>query len=199
MADACCLHSIKEDGSRGEEAYNLSTLFADAASAAGQCRIGIGRTQPISPVEGVPLQYAVLCSRTHAELSVDGHALLLRDGGGMNGTYVNDTRLPAHHPMPLHDGDIISFGGGRTLQQMVCAASTAWWYHACTCDAHFKWCVSQMHLRVVPTARLLITVVERFSFNVWPLQGSMPNPMQFIVSNPQVQRSQVLICVTCSA
>ena len=130
MADACCLHSIKEDGGRGEVAYNLSALFAEAASAAGQRHVGIGRTQPISPVEGVPLQYAVLCSRMHAELSVDGHALLLRDGGGVNGTYVNDKRLPAHTLTPLHNGDIISFGGGRTLQQMVCAACTACWYHA---------------------------------------------------------------------
>ena len=126
VADACCLHSIKEDGSRGEVAYNLTALFADAALAAGQRLIGIGRTQPINPVDGVPLQFAVLCSRMHAELSVSSRALLLRDGGGMNGTYVNDKRLPMHASTPLHDGDIVSFGGGRTLQQMVCLSCTAW-------------------------------------------------------------------------
>jgi FHA domain len=125
MADVCRLYTVKEDGIRGEVAYDLSALFDDAALADGQRCIGVGRTQPISPVEGVPVEVAVLCSRMHAVLSLDSRGLLLRDGGGMNGTYLNDERLQLRTSMPLHGGDVISFGGGRFLQQMVgaCARS----------------------------------------------------------------------------
>lgn len=125
MADACYLHCIKEDGSRGEVAYDLSALFSDAVPAAGQRRIGIGRIQPISPVEGVPMQCEVVCSRLHAKLSVNSRTLLLTDGAGIDGTYVNDIRLPAHTPTPVHNGDIVSFGGGRILQVLVCVACIA--------------------------------------------------------------------------
>ena len=100
MADVCRLYTVREDSGRGEVVYDLSALFADATSADGQRCIRIGRLQPISPAEGVPQNIATLCSRKHAELSVNIHALLLRDGGGINGTFVNDKRLPAHTRRP---------------------------------------------------------------------------------------------------
>lgn len=116
MAEPCRLFTVQEDDGRGEAAYDLSALFA--STDPGQRRLGIGRlsTQPIS-FPGVPQDILVRCSRQHAELAVDDSGcLLLRDGGGQNGTFINDQRLPAHTPTPLKDGDFLSFGCGRRIK-----------------------------------------------------------------------------------
>jgi EAL domain-containing protein (putative c-di-GMP-specific phosphodiesterase class I) len=56
-------------------------------------------------------------SREHAELTAIENALLLRDLGSTNGTYVNGTRI--HQPCTVHHGDLLQFGSMvfRVLQQ----------------------------------------------------------------------------------
>lgn len=50
-------------------------------------------------------------SRVHAELAVGSSgALMLRDAGSTNGTFVNDERVTA--PMPVRLGDRITLGRG---------------------------------------------------------------------------------------
>ena len=47
-------------------------------------------------------------SRRHAELSVEGGALRLKDLGSRFGTHVNGARIDGE--VPLYDGDIVTFG-----------------------------------------------------------------------------------------
>ena len=48
-------------------------------------------------------------SRYHAEIEARGEDFWVVDLGSSNGTSVNDE--PAHDPLPLRDGDLISVGG----------------------------------------------------------------------------------------
>lgn len=115
MAERCRLHAVDEHGRRSEVAHDLSALFA--ATKPGERQLGIGRAagQTISSMS-VPPQYRLLYSRQHAQLAVDDEGrLVLCDKGAANGTFVNDRRLATESPTPLKDGDVISFGGGKTL------------------------------------------------------------------------------------
>ncbi|HWF73308.1 MAG TPA: FHA domain-containing protein [Solirubrobacteraceae bacterium] len=47
-------------------------------------------------------------SSRHAQISRQGHVVLIEDLGSTNGTYLNDQPLTG--PQPLHDGDLIRIG-----------------------------------------------------------------------------------------
>ena len=49
-------------------------------------------------------------SGRHAEIRPDGQGYSIVDLGSTNGTFVNDQRLTAHIPRPLHSGDRIRIG-----------------------------------------------------------------------------------------
>ncbi len=49
-------------------------------------------------------------SRQHALLRPTADSLLLFDLGSANGTYCNRERATLGHPLPVNDGDVISFG-----------------------------------------------------------------------------------------
>lgn len=49
-------------------------------------------------------------SRTHAAIQWSNYGLVLMDLGSTNGTILNNHRLPAKRPFPLHSGDEIRFG-----------------------------------------------------------------------------------------
>jgi ABC transport system ATP-binding/permease protein len=58
---------------------------------------------------------AIMVSRRHASLRLEGANFVLEDQGSFNGTYVNDQRIAA--PTPLYHQDVIRFGiGGPELQ-----------------------------------------------------------------------------------
>ena len=52
-------------------------------------------------------------SRHHAEIRVEGALPFLVDLGSTNGTYINDTRIPPHEPIPIEKGMEIRFGDTR--------------------------------------------------------------------------------------
>jgi len=55
--------------------------------------------------------YRMGVSRRHASIKLtDDNHLDLWDLGSSNGTFLNGTRLPAHKPHTIHDGDEIRFG-----------------------------------------------------------------------------------------
>ena len=57
----------------------------------------------------------LLISRTHARLSVVGHALYLQDAGSTNGTYIDEGRLGPNVSKELVNGNVISFGGPKLI------------------------------------------------------------------------------------
>lgn len=63
-------------------------------------------------------------SRQHARLLWQAGRLMVEDLASTNGTWVNDTRLPANVPHPLKDGDILRLGTLR-LQVRVRTDSSA--------------------------------------------------------------------------
>ncbi|MCU7730052.1 FHA domain-containing protein [Actinoplanes sp. KI2] len=68
----------------------------------------VGREQ--SPIADRidPARYGNV-SRRHAEISSDGTSLTVTDLGSMNGTFLNDERLPAGRATPLKTGDRVRF------------------------------------------------------------------------------------------
>lgn len=54
--------------------------------------------------------YRMGVSRTHASIRLQDKQLNLSDRGSSNGTFLNGTRLVAHRPYPLKDGDEIRLG-----------------------------------------------------------------------------------------
>ncbi|MFI5907642.1 FHA domain-containing protein [Dactylosporangium sp. NPDC051541] len=60
-------------------------------------------------------------SRRHAEIRCDGTALTVTDLESTNGTFVNDTRIPAGEPTTARPGDRIRFGA--TAEATVIGAS----------------------------------------------------------------------------
>ncbi len=54
--------------------------------------------------------YRMGVSRTHASIRLQDKQLNLSDRGSSNGTFLNGTRLVAHRPYPLRDGDEIRLG-----------------------------------------------------------------------------------------
>ena len=49
-------------------------------------------------------------SRRHAEIVADAQGYSLVDLGSENGTFLNDQRVAANTPIPLHNGDRIQVG-----------------------------------------------------------------------------------------
>ena len=57
-----------------------------------------------------------LVSKTHAELAVDRDGnVTVKDLATMNGTFVNDSKIPSGEPVPLKKGDVVSFGTSEKL------------------------------------------------------------------------------------
>ncbi len=54
--------------------------------------------------------YRMGVSRTHASIHLQDKQLNLSDRGSSNGTFLNGTRLVAHRPYPIKDGDEIRLG-----------------------------------------------------------------------------------------
>ncbi|MEP6983991.1 MAG: FHA domain-containing protein [Chloroflexota bacterium] len=54
--------------------------------------------------------YRMGVSRTHASIHLQDKQLNLSDRGSSNGTFLNGTRLVAHRPYPVKDGDEIRLG-----------------------------------------------------------------------------------------
>ncbi len=54
--------------------------------------------------------YRMGVSRTHASIRLQDKQLNLSDRGSSNGTFLNGTRLVAHRPYPIKDGDEIRLG-----------------------------------------------------------------------------------------
>jgi diguanylate cyclase (GGDEF)-like protein len=63
-------------------------------------------------------------SRHHATIQREGGALVLRDLGSTNGTYVNDLQVKEG---PLHDGDLVQIG--RTIFKVLLGESVEAAYH----------------------------------------------------------------------
>lgn len=77
----------------------------------------------------------LLLSRCHAQFSVVGGQLLVKDLNTSNGTYVNNHKLISERPHALHDDDIISLGGPNTLKQKGKHEQNPWTFHVK--DLHF--------------------------------------------------------------
>lgn len=75
-------------------------------------RLNIGRDPDFSPLAVQLERTHQGVSRQHAELWQDGAELFVRDLGSLNGTHLNGTRLEAHEPMQMRDGDQLGFGRG---------------------------------------------------------------------------------------
>jgi pSer/pThr/pTyr-binding forkhead associated (FHA) protein len=58
-----------------------------------------------------------IISRRHAQIEQEGDRFYLQDLGSVNGTRLNDQRIPPKERKPVWDGDVIEFG--RNGVQMV--------------------------------------------------------------------------------
>jgi pSer/pThr/pTyr-binding forkhead associated (FHA) protein len=77
--------------------------------------IVIGRRDPstkeVPDIDLTPYgAYQMGISRRHAIIRVEPPYIMLTDLGSRNGTFVNGTKLDAHHPTPIGDGDEVSLG-----------------------------------------------------------------------------------------
>lgn len=54
-------------------------------------------------------------SRRHVEISIEEDRVWVRDLASRGGTYVNDDRLLANHPVPLKDGDELRIGAPQPV------------------------------------------------------------------------------------
>ncbi len=87
----------------------------DTIPLQGQTEFTIGRTsrgQSILPdVDLGPFDaYAKGVSRLHAALRIENGEISLMDLGSVNGTYINQTKIPPNMYRRLQPGDIISLG-----------------------------------------------------------------------------------------
>ena len=81
--------------------------------------ISIGRHQDnalvlnslISPEHLIPDSVVLQLSRRHARLAVKDGELQLYDNGTLNGTFINNLRIPEQTWRVLKNGDVISLGG----------------------------------------------------------------------------------------
>ena len=75
----------------------------------------IGRADPVTgilpDIDLTPVDLNRSVSRRHAKIvkSGDDYAVL-EEVGTVNGTYVNDQRIPTGTPVPLHNGDMVKIG-----------------------------------------------------------------------------------------
>lgn len=75
----------------------------------------IGRADPVTgilpDVDLTPVDTNRSVSRRHAKiLHREGEFLILEEVGTVNGTYVNDQRIPTGQPVPVHHGDRVKIG-----------------------------------------------------------------------------------------
>jgi pSer/pThr/pTyr-binding forkhead associated (FHA) protein len=75
----------------------------------------IGRADPVTgilpDIDLTPVDTNRSVSRRHAKiLHSSGEYHVLEEVGTVNGTYVNDQRIPTGVPVTLHDGDMIKIG-----------------------------------------------------------------------------------------
>jgi pSer/pThr/pTyr-binding forkhead associated (FHA) protein len=65
----------------------------------------------ISPEKVIPDSLVLQLSRHHAKLTVKDGELQVMDNGTLNGTFINNLRIPAKSWRALKNGDVISLGG----------------------------------------------------------------------------------------
>ena len=75
----------------------------------------IGRADPVTgilpDIDLTPVDTNRSVSRRHAKIIKSGHEYhVLEEVGTVNGTYVNDQRIPTGVPVTLHDGDLLKIG-----------------------------------------------------------------------------------------
>lgn len=75
----------------------------------------IGRADPVTgilpDVDLTPVDTSRSVSRRHAKIIKTGDDYhVLEEVGTVNGTYVNDQRIPTGVPVTLHDGDLVKIG-----------------------------------------------------------------------------------------
>src|SRR5205809_1520957 len=75
----------------------------------------IGRADPVTgilpDIDLTPVDLNRSVSRRHAKIIKSGNEYcMLEEIGTVNGTYVNDQRIPTGSPVPIHSGDMIKIG-----------------------------------------------------------------------------------------
>lgn len=75
----------------------------------------IGRADPVTgilpDVDLTPVDTNRSVSRRHAKIIRSGaEYLILEEVGTVNGTYVNDQRIPTGNPVTIHNGDLLKIG-----------------------------------------------------------------------------------------
>ena len=75
----------------------------------------IGRADPVTgilpDIDLTPVDQNRSVSRRHAKIVKQGNDYaVLEEVGTVNGTYVNDQRIPTGTPVPMHNGDMIKIG-----------------------------------------------------------------------------------------
>lgn len=75
----------------------------------------IGRADPVTgilpDVDLTPVDTNRSVSRRHAKIIRSGNEyMILEEVGTVNGTYVNDQRIPTGVPVTIHDGDLLKIG-----------------------------------------------------------------------------------------
>ena len=75
----------------------------------------IGRADPVTgilpDIDLTPVDNNRSVSRRHAKIIKTGHEYhVLEEVGTVNGTYVNDQRIPTGVPVTLHNGDMVKIG-----------------------------------------------------------------------------------------
>jgi CRP-like cAMP-binding protein len=75
----------------------------------------IGRADPVTgilpDIDLTPVDTNRSVSRRHAKIIRTGHDYhVLEEVGTVNGTYVNDQRIPTGVPVTMHDGDLVKIG-----------------------------------------------------------------------------------------
>ena len=75
----------------------------------------IGRADPVTgilpDIDLTPVDLNRSVSRRHAKIVKSGNDYcVLEEVGTVNGTYVNDQRIPTGAPVPIHNGDLIKIG-----------------------------------------------------------------------------------------
>ena len=86
----------------------------------GEGAITVGRPDPASgwipAVDLTNVDPNRRSSRRHAEIRVAGRAIVLRDLGSANKTFVNGRPLEPNTDQPLSEGDLVVFGGEARLR-----------------------------------------------------------------------------------
>src|SRR2546421_2315364 len=78
-------------------------LVASVSVAAGTITIGRGAASDLV----LPDSHV---STRHAEIRTSTSGTAVVDLGSLNGTWIDDVRLPAHQPYYLHDGEQVRIG-----------------------------------------------------------------------------------------